>query len=666
MKKIKSIIVRYLCITAAIVSILIVILASFLLVRREQQMTVLSTKSMFMQVEHLLEENTKELAEIREDYTRECLYNAETIAYIVESRPSLLENLEELRQIAQITNVDEIHFFNTDGVIFAGTHPEYYNFSVDDGEQIGFFKQMLDDRSLKLVQELTPNTAENKYMQYSAVWSPSGDFFVEIGMDQRHVLEVTEKNELSYIFSLLRVNSNVELYAIDKETGTIMGTTAERYEGRNMADIGIYICDDVINSKSFYEKANGKLSFCLFEDIGDCYIGRIIGVNEMYGSVFASIMLLAAGIILAEIVLVCIVTRFLEKEVITGIKNINVKLLDVSGGNLSERVNVQTCAEFSTLSEHINHMIISLLSSTDKISYVLEKTGVKIGVYEYNEKMRSVRFTGKVASILGLEEAEIQQFSRDCEAFKKFIAKSLVKVSDKENIYRIYSCGKEKYLKYEELSADNSILGIIMDITEEHNSRSQLERERDIDGLTGLLNRCGLDRRLETMFEQPEKLGHGALIMIDADGLKQINDSLGHDAGDAYIKSIGDILNSFGSLNSICSRQGGDEFVLFLYGFESDDEVFGQIRELERVRNERKVEITGGNTVSVKFSFGVSLLDGSGDYGMLLKRADEEMYNSKRERKAKVTGKAAKPRDVLFASFSDSEKEAGCGTASHC
>ena len=55
MKKIKSIIVRYLCITAAIVSILIVILASFLLVRREQQMTVLSTKSMFMQVEHLLE-----------------------------------------------------------------------------------------------------------------------------------------------------------------------------------------------------------------------------------------------------------------------------------------------------------------------------------------------------------------------------------------------------------------------------------------------------------------------------------------------------------------------------------------------------------------------------------------------------------------------------------
>lgn len=642
MKKIKSVIVRYLCITSAVASVLIVVLASVLQIYRERQMTLFSTQSVFMQVEHLLGENARELAEIREEYTEECLKNAETIAYIIESRPSVLESLDELREIAEFTNVDEIHLFNTDGVIFMGTHPDYYNFSVNDGEQIGFFKRMLDDKSLKLVQEITPNTAENKYMQYSAMWSQSGDFFVQVGMSQENVISVTKKNELSYIFSLFRVNDNVELYAIDKNTGVIMGTTSKEYEGKNIGDIGIRFGKEITNSEAFYEKVNGRLSYCMFKDIGDCYIGRIVGFKEMYGGIFISVLFLAAGIIIAEIILVCFVTRFLEKEVITGIKNVNIKLMNISEGDLDERVDVHTCAEFSTLSKHINDMIISLLSSTDKISYVLEKTGVKIGVYEYSDKMRSVRFTGKVASILGLSEAEVRHFSKNSESFKTFILKRLFKISENDNIYKIYPFGKERFLKYEEFSADNSILGIIMDITEEYSGRCQLERERDIDGLTGLLNRRALDNSLEMLFAAPEKLGHGALIMIDADGLKEINDTLGHDAGDAYIKSIGDILNSFGALNSICSRQGGDEFVLLLYGFKNDDEVDEQIRSLNRIRNERTVEITGGNTVPVKFSFGVSMLDGSENYSLLLKKADEKMYNSKRERKASEIRNAKK------------------------
>lgn len=128
--------------------------------------------------------------------------------------------------------------------------------------------------------------------------------------------------------------------------------------------------------------------------------------------------------------------------------------------------------------------------------------------------------------------------------------------------------------------------------------------------------------------------------MIDADVLKQINDALGHDTGDAYIRSIGSILNSFGALNSICSRQGVDEFVLLLYGYKSDDEADDQIRRLDCIRNEHTVEITRGNTVPVKFSFGVSMLDGIENYGLLLKKVDEKMYSAKgREKQAKVTAK---------------------------
>lgn len=195
-------------------------------------------------------------------------------------------------------------------------------------------------------------------------------------------------------------------------------------------------------------------------------------------------------------------------------------------------------------------------------------------------------------------------------------------------------------MRFEEFIVHNSILGIIMDVTEEYLRRRRLEAERDIDGLTGLLNRRGLDRRLEELFKEPEKLGCGALVMIDADGLKQINDKFGHEAGDIYLKSIAEVLRAFADKNSVGSRQGGDEFVLFLYGYESDDRVEEQLHRLADIREERAVKLTESETANIKFSFGAAFLDGSGEYTALLKTADDRMYENKRQRKAAASKSA--------------------------
>ena len=55
----------------------------------------------------------------------------------------------------------------------SGTHPQYYGYSFDSGEQMNYFKPMLKDKSLKMVQDIEPNTAEHKLMQYSAMWNLS-------------------------------------------------------------------------------------------------------------------------------------------------------------------------------------------------------------------------------------------------------------------------------------------------------------------------------------------------------------------------------------------------------------------------------------------------------------------------------------------------------------
>ena len=632
MKKIKSIVINRLCIIAAIMSLVIILMTAYIQIVREQRLHRAYANTMFLQIEKLLDKNTEEIDSILDEYSDECLKNAETIAYIIQNNPEIPENIDKLRHIAEITNVDEIHLFNEEGVIFNGTHPEYYNMSVNDGEQIGFFKQMLKNKSMKLVQDITPNTANGSMMQYSAVWSPNGSFFVQVGMRQDNVLKLTAKNEMPYIFSLLKVSSDVDLYSADPESGVIIGSTVDGMEGEKLSDLGISLDKAKTDSDGFHTKVNGKVSFCMFTEFDGKLIGRVISARIMYWSTITSTVMLAVGIILVTSIMVIAIVRFINKELITGIGRINKKLEQITDGNLDEFVDASDYLELNELSKHINDMITSLLSSTDKISYVLDKADLQIGAYEYNEKMKTVRFTKKVSKILSLTSSEVERLSGDCVLFREYIRASTFDcISAQENIFRVY--GKtEKYVKFEEFSSKNSIIGIIMDITEEYNNRRQLEIERDNDALTGLLNRRGLDRRLESMFRHPENLGCGALVMIDADGLKTVNDRFGHEAGDVYLQAIANALSSLGSKNCICARQGGDEFVLFLHNFAEEAQVTAYLQRLNALQDECTAEIQG-ETVPIRFSFGSAFLDGSPDFSALLKAADEKMYCDKRERK---------------------------------
>ena len=154
MPNIKHIMNKYLYRITFVMVLTILIFASFIMVISEQRQSTVSSKGIFTQVEQLLTENQAELTELKIEYSQACLKNAETIAYIIEQEPSILDSIEELTKIAGFVGVDEIHIFDKTGRIFTGTHPEYYNYTFDSGEQIGFFKPLLSDKSLKYVRIL--------------------------------------------------------------------------------------------------------------------------------------------------------------------------------------------------------------------------------------------------------------------------------------------------------------------------------------------------------------------------------------------------------------------------------------------------------------------------------------------------------------------------------
>lgn len=139
MPDLKSIVVKNMKKITLIMVIIILFLSTVIQLFSLSQRSRENAHQIFEQVEQILDENSRELEHVRKEYEAMCLNNARMVAYLLEYNPAARDNVEELRKIARYLEVDEIHIFDTNGVIVAGTHPEYYGYSCDSGEQIGFF-----------------------------------------------------------------------------------------------------------------------------------------------------------------------------------------------------------------------------------------------------------------------------------------------------------------------------------------------------------------------------------------------------------------------------------------------------------------------------------------------------------------------------------------------
>ncbi len=158
------------------------------------------------------------------------------------------------------------------------------------------------------------------------------------------------------------------------------------------------------------------------------------------------------------------------------------------------------------------------------------------------------------------------------------------------------------------------------------------------DALTGLYNRHYLNTHLENMVKQAQgdrkPLG---LLIMDMDHFKQVNDTHGHDSGDAVLKQLGEIIVNTSRSTDLVARFGGEEFVVLM-----PDTAFPAQREAgERMRQKveaREFKLPNGQTIKKTVSIGVSYLklnvpDSPAD---LIKRADEALYMAKNGGRNKV------------------------------
>ena len=171
--------------------------------------------------------------------------------------------------------------------------------------------------------------------------------------------------------------------------------------------------------------------------------------------------------------------------------------------------------------------------------------------------------------------------------------------------------------------------GTVQDISERKSYQEQLERQANYDLLTGLPNRNLLNDRLDQAILRAGRLGYYlAVVFIDLDNFKFINDSLGHAAGDELLVEVAGRLRGCLRNSDTVARLGGDEFVLLLNDHYRVNSV---ISLLERVLAETRRPVRlAGREFQVGASIGVALYPGDGEDGeTLLKHADVAMYAAK-------------------------------------
>jgi diguanylate cyclase (GGDEF)-like protein/PAS domain S-box-containing protein len=175
------------------------------------------------------------------------------------------------------------------------------------------------------------------------------------------------------------------------------------------------------------------------------------------------------------------------------------------------------------------------------------------------------------------------------------------------------------------------------DVTERNRFERQLKYLADHDGLTGLMNRRRFEEELPAQAEQATRFGASlAVLLLDLDHFKDVNDTRGHHVGDELIRSIARVLRRQLRDTDVLARLGGDEFAVLLPA--ADAAKATEIAERLREAVDDHTLLAGGTRLHVTASIGIALWDPSRDDPIdLLADADVAMYESKDAGRNQVT-----------------------------
>ena len=301
--------------------------------------------------------------------------------------------------------------------------------------------------------------------------------------------------------------------------------------------------------------------------------------------------------------------------------------------------------EVDELSEAIESMGTEVASAASRLSRILRLSDRGIGAFEYTEGTDTITFTdGFFATLAVLEAPEDgyfdpariasgtlspQEFNRLMQWYKPYAE------VEGEGRYLISGPHRTSWVRLVVVlsSEHDRVLGLVEDVTHEIETRRRIEHERDHDILTGLFNRRAFEQDVtELLQERPPAFA--AMLMLDLDNLKFINDIYGHDWGDLYIKEASRVVDESFKGKGYYSRISGDEFLVFVDVCPDRAAVEALFEQFRAALDATMMAAPDGKTLKVRASMGMSFYpQDATDYAHLREYADFAMYLAKSSRK---------------------------------
>ena len=296
--------------------------------------------------------------------------------------------------------------------------------------------------------------------------------------------------------------------------------------------------------------------------------------------------------------------------------------------------------EVDRFAETITQLNKELVTNSTKFLRIMDMASVEIGGYELRTDTGSVFVTDNFFSLLGMPEVQGEQLSvrRFEEVLKGIREKNTgARTAEGDELLTIQQPDGVRYIMLRSTIEGHAKIGLAEDVTATVLERKRIEHERDYDILTGLYNRQAFNRVCTELFAAPERMGVAALMMMDLDNLKHINDTYGHDWGDQYIRRTGQCLRENTPAGTVCARLSGDEFLVLFHGYHSRDEVREKIDCLSKAMQQNVALLPSGNALHISLSGGIAWYPDDGqDWETLKKYADFAMYQVKHAEKGRV------------------------------
>lgn len=327
---------------------------------------------------------------------------ARALAEIIAQNPAIIESTMEMCRLAKMLRVDEVHVTDENGILRWGSLPAAYGLDFSLSPQTQPFLPALTNKSFVLSQLPQFNALGVRRFQYAGVARQDKPGIVQVGIMPEVMDNVLENNSIESVIFRYNVQEGVNILALDKKTGIVLGDSKNALVGKHYSELGIGEEYSSNSRTRAWMTVNGEK---LYGVSGDARGYRIL-VTFTQATLFAererqtivsaiSSTLLGAAIIIAIFVL-------LKRRILSDVDIVNERLKRITNGDLSVEVDARSTPEFAVLSGGINEMVCALKWQMDELtrqSTVLRQQASRLA-QSTRDTLSSLKYARKIQNSL--------------------------------------------------------------------------------------------------------------------------------------------------------------------------------------------------------------------------------------------------------------------------